>query len=463
MPLDLNSPYARDIANHIHPQTNLRQHESQGPLVIDHGEGIYVVDSEGNRLIEGMGGMWCTSLGFSEKRLAEAAKRQMDRLPYMQVFAHRSTDPVIELAAQLTAMAPGPGPGERMDKALFACSGSEANDTAMKLVWYYHHAIGKPEKRKIIARRRAYHGTTIASASLTGLPNMHQDFNLPLSGVLHVTCPHFYREGQPGETEAAFVERLAEELEALILAERPETVGAFIAEPVMGTGGVVVPPKGYFPRIQQVLRKYEVLMIADEVICGFGRTGAMWGSERFGIQPDMLTCAKQLSSAYFPISATLVSKAIYEGMLAESDKLGNFSHGFTYGGHPVGAAVALETLAIYRERDIVGHVRQVSPRLLDGLRALQSHPLVGEVRGVGLMAAMELVQDKESRASFPAAQKVPGYLASCVQKRGVLLRGRDDALLFSPPLIINESEIDTIVAAVAEGLDETLAWLRRGT
>jgi 4-aminobutyrate--pyruvate transaminase len=462
MPLDLNSPFARDIAHHIHPQTNLRLHESEGPLLIDRGEGVYVIDADGKRLIEGMGGMWCTSLGFSEKRLTDAATRQMLRLPYMQVFAHRSTGPVIDLASQLTTMAPGPSADECMDKALFACSGSEANDTAMKLVWYYHHAIGKPEKRKLIARRRGYHGTTIASASLTGLPNMHQDFNLPLTGVLHVTCPHFYREGLPGETEAEFVERLAQELESLILAEGPDTVGAFIAEPVMGTGGVVVPPEGYFPRIQQVLRKYDVLMIADEVICGFGRTGEMWGSERFGIQPDMLTCAKQLSSAYFPISATLVSRAIYDAMLEESDKLGNFSHGFTYGGHPVGAAVALETLAIYRERDIVGHVRKVSPRLLDGLRALASHPLVGEVRGVGLMAAVELTQDKEARTPFPAAQKVPGYLSAAVQRRGVLLRGREDALLFSPPLIINEAEIDMILHAVAEGLDETLTWLRQG-
>ncbi|MBR0668504.1 aminotransferase class III-fold pyridoxal phosphate-dependent enzyme [Roseomonas hellenica] len=457
---DLNSPYARDIAHHVHPQTNLRLHESEGPLLIDRGDGCTIIDAEGNRLIEGMAGMWCASLGFSEQRLVDAATRQMQRLPYMQTFAHRSTDPVIDLATELTAMAPGPRAGESMAKALFACSGSEANDTAMKLVWYYHHAIGRPEKRKIIARRRGYHGTTIAAASLTGLPNMHQDFNLPLPGVLHATCPHFYREGRPGETEAGFTDRLVQELEALIEAEGAATIGAFIAEPVMGTGGVVVPPAEYFPRVQDVLRRHGILMIADEVICGFGRTGAMWGSEAFGIRPDMLTCAKALSAAYFPISATLVSEAVYEAMRAESDKLGNFSHGFTYGGHPVGAAVALETLAIYRERDIVSHVRRVAPRLQDGLRALADHPLVGEVRGVGLMAALELVADKDTRASFPAARKVPGYLAACIQKRGVLLRGRDDGLLFSPPLTISEAEIDTILAAVATGLDETLAWLR---
>jgi 4-aminobutyrate--pyruvate transaminase len=349
-----------------------------------------------------------------------------------------------------------------MAKALFACSGSEANDTAMKLVWYYHHAIGKPEKRKLIARHRGYHGTTIAAASLTGLPNMHHDFNLPLAGVLHVTCPHFYREGRPGETEAQFTDRLVAELEALILTEGPHTVGAFIAEPVMGTGGVVVPPEGYFPRVQEVLRRYDILVIADEVICGFGRTGEVWGSDTFGICPDMLTCAKALSAAYFPISATLVSQAVYEAMRAESDKLGNFSHGFTYGGHPVGAAVALETLAIYRERDIVGHVRRVGPRLQAGLRALTDHPLVGEARGIGLMGALELVEDRSTRASFPSGRKVPGYLAGRIQKRGVILRGRDDSLLFSPPLTISEAEIDTVLGAVAAGLDETLDWLRQG-
>ena len=462
MPLDLNSPYARDIAHHLHPQTNLRLHESEGPLIIDRGEGATVIDAEGNRFIEGMAGMWCASLGFSEQRLVDAATRQMQRLPYMQTFAHRSTDPIIELAAQLTAMAPGPRAGESMAKALFACSGSEANDTAMKLVWYYHHAIGRPEKRKIIARRRGYHGTTIAAASLTGLPAMHMDFNLPLAGVLHVTCPHFYREGQPGETEAAFTDRLVAEVEALIAAEGADTIGAFIAEPVMGTGGVVVPPADYFTRIQDVLRRHDILMIADEVICGFGRTGQTWGSETFGIQPDMLTCAKALSAAYFPISATLVSQAVYEAMRAESDKLGNFSHGFTYGGHPVGAAVALETLAIYRERDIIGHVRRIAPRLQDGLRGFEAHPLVGEARGIGLMGALEIVADKASRASFPGAQRVPGYLASRIQKRGVILRGRDDSLLFSPPFTITEAEIDTILAAVAVGLDETLAWLKQG-
>jgi 4-aminobutyrate--pyruvate transaminase len=457
MAADLNSPFARDVAHHLHQQTNLRLHEAEGPLLIERGEGVHVVDSDGNRLIEGMAGLWCASLGFSEKRLADAAARQLQRLPYMQTFAHRSSEPVVDLSSELVAMAPAP-----MSKALFACSGSEANDTAMKLVWYYHNAIGRPDKRKIISRRRSYHGTTIASASLTGLPNMHLDFNLPLSGVIHVTCPHHYREGLEGESEEAFAARLAAELEEVIEREGPETIGAFIAEPVMGTGGVVVPPRTYFQRVQEVLRRHDILLIADEVICGFGRTGAMWGSDTYGLTPDILTCAKGLSAAYFPISAILISQPIYEAMLTESDKLGNFSHGFTYGGHPVGAAVALETLAIYRERDIVGHVRRVAPRFQDGLRKLADHPLVGEVRGVGLMAAVELSMDKQARTPFPAQRKVAGYLATAIQRRGVLLRGLGDALMLSPPLIISEAEIDTILAAVSAALDETEAWVVRG-
>jgi 4-aminobutyrate--pyruvate transaminase len=457
MAADLNSPFALDVAHHLHQQTNLRLHETEGPLIIDRGDGVHVVDVDGNRLLEGMAGLWCASLGFSEPRLAAAAANQLNRLPYMQTFAHRSSGPVVELATQLVASAPAP-----MSKALFACSGSEANDTAMKLVWYYHNAIGRPDKRKIISRRRSYHGTTIASASLTGLPNMHQDFNLPLPGIVHVTCPHHYREGLPGESEEEFAARLAAELEEVIQREGPETIGAFIAEPVMGTGGVVVPPATYFERVQEVLRRHDILIIADEVICGFGRTGNLWGSQTFGLVPDIVTCAKGLSAAYFPISAILISEPIYQAMLLESDKLGNFSHGFTYGGHPVGAAVALETLAIYRERDIVGHVRRVAPRFQDGLRRFAGHPLVGEVRGVGLMAAIELAADKAAHTPFPAQHKVAGYLAAAIQKRGVLLRGLGDALMLSPPLIINEAEIDTILDAVEAGLDETRAWAAAG-
>jgi len=443
------SSRARDIAYHIHPQTNLRQHESAGPLVIESGDGIHVVDDEGRRFIEGMSGLWCASLGFSNKRLAAAGARQLHKLPYQQVFAHRSNEPVIELADALVAVAP-----EGLTRAMFQSSGSEAVDTAIKFVWYYHDAVGKPEKRKIIARHGAYHGTTIAAASLTGLPNMHRSFGLPLPGFLHVAAPHFYRNGLAGESEATFVERLAAELEETILREGPETIGAFFAEPVMGTGGVIVPPQRYFERIQPILRRHDILFVADEVICGFGRTGNYWGTQTFGIVPDMLTCAKGLSAAYAPISALLVSDRIYEAVADRTKALNGFGHGYTYGGHPVSAAIAVEALKIYQEERIVEHVQMVAPRLQEGLRRLSDHPLVGEVRGIGLMAAIELVEDKETRRSFPIERGAAQALSSALAQRGILLRALGHTLVCAPPLIIAADDIDRIVASIAESLDE---------
>src|SRR5579875_2131497 len=287
-----------------------------------------------------------------------------------------------------------------MSKAFFNNSGSEANDTALKIVWYYNNALGRHRKKKIISRAKAYHGVTIATASLTGLAANHRDFDLPIAGIRHADAPHYYRAAKPGESEEDFATRLAESLDALIQREDPETVAAFIAEPVMGAGGVILPPKTYFEKIQAVLKKHDVLLIADEVICGFGRTGNMFGSETYKLEPDMITMAKQLSAAYLPISALMVSERIYRAMVGESEKIGTFGHGFTYGGHPVAAAVALEALKIYEERDILGHVRRVAPRFQEGLRRLGRHPLVGEARGVGLIGGLELVKDKATREPF---------------------------------------------------------------
>ena len=450
----LNSPHGRDMRFHAHPQTNFRLHEQVGPMVIGKGDGVRIADLDGRHYLDGMAGLWCASLGFSDRRLADAAYAQMLKLPYQQTFAHRSSEPVIDLAEALLAKAPVP-----MSKAMFQASGSEAVDTAIKLVWYYHAAIGKPQKRKIIGRQRAYHGTTIAAASLTGLPNMHNGYGLPLPGFLHVSCPDLYRGKADGETEQDYAERLPAELEALILAEGPETVGGFFAEPIMGTGGVVVPPEGYFAAVQKVLRKYDVLVIADEVICGFGRTGDYWGSQRFGLQPDMLTCAKGLSSAYFPISALLINDRVYQAIADFTASLGGFGHGYTYGGHPVGAAVALETLRIYDEIDVCGHVRSVAPALQDGLRALGDHPLVGNVRGVGFMAAVEFVADKASRTPFAPELGVAQRIAEAVKERGVLLRALGSTLVFSPPLIARNEHMSEIVTAVAESLDQIHAQL----
>src|SRR5262252_80411 len=344
----------RDLAYHLHPSTNLRQVEVEGPLVISRGDGVFVLDEHGNRYLEGMAGLWCASLGFSESRLAEAAYRQMRELPFYHAFAGKVPAIATELAEKLVALAPA-----GLARVIFANSGSEANDTAIKLVWYYNNALGRPLKKKIISRIKAYHGVTIISASLTGLPNNHRDFDLPVAGIVHAGCPHHYRFAQAGESEEAFATRLAEELDALIQKEGPDTVAAFIAEPVMGAGGVLVPPRTYFDKIQPVLKKHDVLLIADEVICGFGRLGTMFGLEHFEIKPDMVTMAKQLTSGYQPMSATVVSGAIYDALLRQSEKIGVFAHGFTYSGHPVAAAVGVETLTIYEERRILDHVRSV--------------------------------------------------------------------------------------------------------
>ncbi len=401
----LTNSASRDIASTVHPYTNLKLHETAGPLVIAEGDGVFVRDENGKSYLEGLAGLWCVSLGFSERRLAEAAYRQMLKLPFYHTFAHKATDIGIELAEKLLSIAPAP-----MSKAFFVNSGSEANDTAVKLVWYYNNAMGRPLKKKVISRTKSYHGVTVASASLTGLPNNHRDFDLPIRNILHVDCPHYYRYGLPRESEEAFASRMADSLEQRIVSEGAGTVAAFIAEPVMGAGGVILPPATYWEKVQAVLRKYDVLLIADEVICAFGRTGEMWGSLTYGMQPDMITCAKALSSGYLPIGAVMIAEPIYEALVRQSEKIGVFSHGFTYSGHPVSSAVALETLKIYEQDDVLGHVRKVAPRFQAGLRRFADHPLVGEVRGIGLVGAVELVADKKTKASFDAAESVGPFL-----------------------------------------------------
>ncbi len=445
-----------DLAALAHPYTNLAAHQRTGPLVITRGEGVRVFDTSGNEYIEGLAGLWCASLGFSEPRLVEAATRGMAKLPFYHSFGGKAPAPTIELAERLIALAPAP-----MSKVLFANSGSEANDTAVKLIWYYNNALGRPEKKKIISRRRAYHGVTVATASLTGLPANHRDFDLPLERFLHADCPHHWRFADEGEDEESFASRMAENLERLIVREGPDTIAAMFAEPVMGAGGVIVPPATYFAKIQPVLRRYDILLLADEVICGFGRTGNRWGCETFGIQPDMLTCAKALSSGYIPISALLVSEPIWQAMVAESEKIGVFGHGYTYSGHPVAAEVALETLRIYEERDILGHVRQIAPVLQEGLRALADHPLVGEARGVGLVGALELVEDRRTKSSFPPALGVGAYFARRAEAHGLIVRViAGDIVAVSPPLIISVAEIQELLARLSRALDDTLLWLR---
>jgi len=446
----------RDLAFHLHPSTNLRQVQTDGPLVITRGEGVYVYDDEGRRYLEGMSGLWCASLGFSERRLAEAAYRQMLELPFYHSFGGKVPAISAELAERLIGIAPA-----GMGRVLFANSGSEANDTAIKLAWYVNNALGRPQKKKIIARQRAYHGVTIAAGSLTGLAFAHTDFDLPIDRILHTDAADYYRGAQPGESEEAFAARLADRLEQLILREGPDTVAAFFAEPVMGAGGVLVPPATYFDRIQPILRKYEILFVADEVICGFGRTGNMFGTQTFDLKPDIITVAKALSAGYMPISANLVSNALYDVLLAQSDKLGIFGHGYTYSSHPVPAAVALETLKIYEERDILAHVRRVGAHMQAGLRSHADHPLVGDARGLGLIGAIEIVRDKNTRESFDPKAGAGAFLVRRAQHHGVILRNMPrDIVAFCPPLIITEREIDDMLARFGRALDDTLAMVR---
>ncbi|MDF1587467.1 aminotransferase [Marinimicrococcus flavescens] len=451
-----NSLAARDIAYTVHGYTNLRQHEEQGPLVITGGEGVWVSDDEGKKYLEGLAGLWCSSLGFSEKRLVEAARRQLERMPYTHTFSHRSSEPVIELSEKLVQMAPA-----SVTKAFLMNSGSEANDTAIKLIWYYNNARGKPEKKRIIARRRAYHGITLAAGHLTGLPYARAGFDLPMSDrFFHVTAPSWYREGLPGESEEEFSTRLANEVDTLIRSLGADTVAAFVAEPVMGAGGVVVPPKGYFEKVQAVLKKHDVLFVADEVINGFYRTGNTWGCDTYNIQPDILTCAKQLSASYLPISAVLMSQDFYEVIADFSAKHGNLGMGYTYGGHPVAAAVALETLKIYEEDKTGEHVRAVSPHFQKRLAQLADHPLVGEARGVGLIGAIELVRDKKTREPFEVSAKVAPQVTGRCLAHGLILRPLPgDAVGICPPLIITEAEIDQLFDRLTAALDDVAGVL----
>jgi 4-aminobutyrate--pyruvate transaminase len=454
--MDASVSRSRDIAYQLHPFTNLERHETEGPLVISSGKGVYVYDESGREYIEGLAGLWCTALGFGEERLVEAAARQMRRLPYYHQFGGKANEVAIALAERVVRLMPVP-----MSKVFFNNSGSEANETAIKLVWYYNNALGRPRKKKIISRLRAYHGVTLGAASLTGLAVSHRDFDLPIPQVRHADCPYHYRYAKPGESEEDFAARLAESLEQQIQREDPETIAAFIAEPVMGAGGVIVPPRTYFEKIQAVLRKHDVLLIADEVICGFGRTGRMFGTETFGLRPDIMTMAKAITSGYLPLSATVISEEIYRALVRQSGKHGVFAHGYTYTGHPASCAVALEVLDIYEERDLLDHVRRMSVRLLDGVRALADHPLVGEVRGVGMVAGVELVPDKPGKGVFEPLGSAGGLFVQRAQANGLIVRNLVDTVALCPPLIISEGEVDEMLRRFRKALDETTEALSR--
>jgi len=454
--MPLSNMAVRDIETVIHPYTNLARHREVGPLILNEGRGIYLYDDTGKRYIEGMAGLWCTALGYGNQEIAEAGAEALRKVSFTHAFGGKSHDGVIELSEKLKEIAPCPA-----SKVLFGSSGSEANDMQIKLSWYYNNARGKREKKKIISRIRAYHGVTIASASLTGLPWVHNDFDLPIANILHTSCPHYYRYGQDGETEEQFAARMAQDLEDMILREGPDTIAAFIGEPLMGAGGVLLPPKGYWEKVNAILAKYDIRFIADEVICGFGRTGNWFGTTTFGMKPDSISMAKAITSAYFPLSALTVEEDLYQAMLDESRKLGTFGHGYTYTAHPVGCAISLKTIEIYQRDKIMEHAAKMSPVFQMRLNKLKDHPLVGEARGVGLIGAVELVADKATKRPFDPKRMVGAATVNALQEMGLIVRNIQDSVALCPPLVITTDEIHEMFDIFEKGLDQMEAWARK--
>jgi len=447
-----NSDYSRDIEFHLHSYTHPSTLSKEGPHIINKGDGIYVFDDTGKKFIEGMSGLWCASLGFSENELIKTITEQLKRLPFYHSFAGKTANPAIDLAEHLIKISP-----VNMSKVFFANSGSEANDTAIKMIWYYSLARGLPNKKKIISRKKGYHGVTIAAASLTGMSYAQDGFSLPLDFALHTKAPDYFNDALPNENEATFSDRLAKELETLILEEGPETIAAFIAEPVMGAGGVIIPPESYFPKIQKILKKHDILMVADEVICGFGRTGNMWGSETFNIKPDIITTAKALSSAYLPISAVILSEKVYKPIESQANDLGIFGHGYTYSAHPVCAAVALKTQQIMIERDIISNVKKVSKVFGERIKQTNKNNwFISNGRSVGLIGAIEFGYDKNKK--FDIKKKIAAQSAKVIQDNGVILRSLPgDVIGFCPPLIISEAQVNEMF----DKIDDSMAAIRQ--
>ena len=444
----------RDAEALLHPYTDAVALRTTGAQIVDRGEGVRVWDQSGRSYIEAMSGLWCAGLGFGNAELVEAARVQMERLPYYHLISGKSHDTAIELAEKLKAMTPG-----QMARVFFQSSGSEANDTQIKMAWYMNNALGRPQKKTIVSRKKAYHGTTLATASLTGLPGNHTDFDLPMPGIRHLSTPHFWKEAQEGESEEAFVARLAAEFEALIEAEGAETIAAFIAEPVMGAGGAIEPPMGYFPAMSAIARKHDILTITDEVICGFGRTGEWFGAETVGFEPTSMSMAKQLTAGFVPLSAVAINGEMAEALEANSGKIGTFGHGFTYGGHPVGCAVALKALEIYERMDMPRVVQAMSPRFAAHLKSFEGHPLVGEGRSLGLMGALELGPNGR-REGFAKPGKVGAKMVGELKDRGIIARAVVDSIVFCPAMTITEAELDEVFGAVGPALDATLDWAK---
>ena len=443
---------ALDAAHHMHPFTDGNALAARGARIITAAQGVFLTDSEGVEILDGMSGLWCCNIGYGRRELADAAHAQMMQLPYYNTFFMTSHPPVIALSAKIAELAPA-----HMNHVFFASGGSEANDTNIRLVRHYWAALGKPTKTTIISRKNGYHGSTIGGASLGGMKPMHKQGGLPIPGIVHIDQPNWWAEGGEMTPEEFGLER-ARQLEAMILELGEDNVAAFIAEPVQGAGGVIVPPDSYWPEIQRICDRYEILLIADEVITGFGRTGRMFASETYGIRPHIITIAKGLSSGYQPIGGSILSDEVAEVLYSH----GEFYHGYTYSGHPVASAVALENLRIMVDEGIVDRVRtETAPYLAERWEALVDHPLVGEAKHKGLMASIALTPDKAKRAKFASEEGTVGL--RCRERcfaNNLVMRHVGDRMIIAPPLVIRPAEIDLLIDRARKALDETWAGLK---
>ncbi len=447
-----------DVKYLLHPFTALREHEATGPLMMAQGKGCWLTDTAGNRYLDGMAGVWCVNIGYGNVEMAAAISAQVERLSYYHSFSSMANDVSTLLAQRIVELSPVP-----MSKVFFGSSGSDANDTQVKLVWYYNNILGRPEKKKIISRQRGYHGVSVMTAGLTGLDFAHSGFDVPLPMIRHVRAPLRLWEAQTGMSDAEFSAVLARELENLIVAEGPDTVAAFIAEPMQAVGGVIVPPDGYFDAISEVLHRYDILLIADEVVCGFGRTGKWFGTQTYGMQPDLITLAKGITSAYVPLSACLISEPIWQVIEQGSEKYGVFGHGYTYTAHPLAAAAALTNINIIERDNLVDQAATQGLYLQQRLNdAFGDHPMVAEIRGRGLVGAVEFVKERSPLTRIDPDAHFGTRVFKASLAHGVINRALwGDTIAFSPPLIVTESEIDEMVDGTRKAFDEVVAELAR--
>jgi L-2,4-diaminobutyrate transaminase len=454
-----NELNAWDRDHFFHPSTHMAQHaRGESPnRIITGAEGVTIVDREGKRSIDGFAGLYCVNVGYGCKKITDAIAAQAAALPYYHAYVGHGSEPSITLAKMIIDRAP-----KGMSRVFFGMSGSDANETNIKLVWYVNNVLGRPEKKKIISRWRGYHGSGVMTGSLTGLEAFHKLFDLPKAPILHTEAPYYFRRADRGQSEEQFAQYCADKLEELIQAEGPDTVAAFIGEPMLGTGGIVPPPKGYWQKIQAVLKKYDILLIADEVITGFGRLGTMFGSDLYGIEPDLITIAKGLTSAYAPLSGVIVSEKVWKILEKGSDTFGAIGHGWTYSAHPLCAAAGVANLELIDEMDIVRNAREVGGYFRKALAdAVGNNPIVGDVRGEGLMAAVEFARERDKPTFFDAGLKVGARAAAALLQRGVIGRAmpQGDILGFAPPLCLTRQEADTIVAATKGAVEEIAATL----